>query len=120
MGSSYALQVTEGAGLGENVYGLLLALNGIMIVLFELPLTSITRRFSPPRVMAFGYVLVGLGMFANILGANLWLLAVSMVIFTIGEMIALPVGQSYMAGLAPEDMRGRYMGCSRWPGAAPP
>jgi MFS family permease len=96
--------------LGTDVYGDLLALNGFMIVIFELPLTSITRRFSPPRGMAFGYLLVGAGMLANILGANLGILTLSMVIFTVGEMISLPVGQSYMASLAPEDMRGRYMG----------
>lgn len=110
MSSGYGLQVIEAAGLGENVFGLLMALNGIMIVLFELPLTSWTRKLSPTRVMAFGYVLVGAGMAVNILGANLWILVFSMVIFTIGEMIALPVGHSYMAGLAPEEMRGRYMG----------
>jgi hypothetical protein len=57
-----------------------------MIVIFELPLTSITRRFSPPRVMAFGYLLVGAGMLANVLGANLGILTLSMVIFTVGEM----------------------------------
>ena len=81
-----------------------------MIVFFELPLTSLTRRFAPTRVMAVGYALVGLGMGLNIFGANLWVLTISMVIFTIGEMISLPIGHSYMANLAPEEMRGRYMG----------
>ena len=110
MSSSYGLHVTEGGGHGEKVYGLILALNGVMIVLFELPLTSFTRRFSPPRVMAAGYVLVGVGMLINVFGASVSILLISMVIFTVGEMISLPVGHSYMASLAPEDMRGRYMG----------
>ncbi|RYD48312.1 MAG: MFS transporter, partial [Verrucomicrobiaceae bacterium] len=112
MSSSYGLQVTEGAGLDERAYGLLMALNGILIVLLELPLTSFTRRFSPVRIIAVGYAIIGIGMGMNALGASLPLLVSSMVVFTIGEMIALPVGNSYIAGLAPDEMRGRYQGVS--------
>jgi len=110
MSSSYGLQVTEGAGLDERSYGLLMALNGILITLVELPLTSITKRFDPGRVMTFGYILVGIGMGLNGLGANAFLLITSMVVFTCGEMISLPVNNSYMANLAPDEMRGRYQG----------
>ncbi|HEY1121523.1 MAG TPA: MFS transporter [Haloferula sp.] len=112
MSSSYGLQATEGAGLDERAYGLLMALNGILIVLLELPLTSYTRRFSPVGIMAVGYAIIGIGMGMNALGASLPLLISSMIVFTIGEMIALPVGNSYIAGLAPDEMRGRYQGVS--------
>ncbi|MEK7953366.1 MDR family MFS transporter [Luteolibacter soli] len=112
MSSSYGLQATEGAGLDERAYGLLMALNGILIVFLELPLTSFTRRFAPVRIMATGYAIIGLGMGMNALGASLPLLVSSMIIFTLGEMIALPVGNSYIAGLAPDEMRGRYQGVS--------
>ena len=30
--------------------------------------------------------------------------------FTFGEMVCMPVSAAYMANLAPEQMRGRYMG----------
>lgn len=33
-----------------------------------------------------------------------------MVVVTIGEMLSLPVAHSYIAGLTPEEMRGRFMG----------
>ncbi len=110
MSSSYGLQATEGAGLDERAYGLLMALNGILIVVTELPLTSYTRRFSPVVTMAAGYAVIGIGMGLNAFGASLPLLVISMVVFTIGEMIALPVSNSYTAGLAPDEMRGRYQG----------
>lgn len=110
MSSSYGLQTTEGAGLDERVYGLLMALNGILIVFIELPLTSFTRRFNPVTIMATGYSLIGIGMGLNAFGATLTLLVVSMLVFTIGEMIALPVSSSYLASLAPDEMRGRYQG----------
>jgi MFS family permease len=110
MSSSYGLQATQGAGLDERAYGLLMGFNGLMIVCFELSITNYSRRFSPVKVMALGYLLIGLGMAANALGANLPVLVTSMAIFTLGEMIAMPVGSGYMAALAPDEMRGRYQG----------
>ena len=34
----------------------------------------------------------------------------SMTVFTLGEMISIPVSSTYVASLAPLNMRGRYMG----------
>jgi predicted MFS family arabinose efflux permease len=110
MSSSYALQATRGAGLDERAYGLLMALNGVLIVCAELPLTSYTKRFPAIPTMALGYLIVGIGMGLNGFGASIFMLVTSMVVFTIGEMIALPVNNGYMAGLAPDEMRGRYQG----------
>ena len=110
MSSSYGLQATEGAGLDERTYGLLMALNGILIVFIELPLTSYTKRFPPTLAMAVGYTIIGLGMGSNAFGATLPVLVISMLVFTAGEMIALPVNNGYMAALAPDEMRGRYQG----------
>lgn len=87
-----------------------MALNGLMIVLMELPLTSWTRKRPPVFVMMVGYTLVGIGMGLNLFGSGLAVLTTVMIVVTIGEMIALPVTNSYIAGLAPEEMRGRFMG----------
>jgi MFS family permease len=110
MSCTYSLQTTEGAGLDEQTFGLLMALNGVMIACLELPLTGYTRRFSPVKTMAAGYMLIGIGMGINFLGASLPLLVTSMMVFTLGEMISMPVSSSYMASLAPDEMRGRYQG----------
>ena len=110
MSCTYSLQTTLGAGLDESTYGFLMALNGIMIACLELPLTSFTRRFNPVRIIAAGYALIGIGMGINYFGASLPLLLVSVIVFTLGEMIAMPVSAGYMASLAPDEMRGRYQG----------
>jgi MFS family permease len=81
-----------------------------MIACLELPITGYTRRFPPCAIMAAGYALIGIGMGINVFGATLPLLVISMVVFTTGEMIALPVSSGYMASLAPDEMRGRYQG----------
>ncbi len=108
--STLGLQVTDHSGLNEKAFGFLLGLNGILIVLFELPLTNWTRRFEPQRVIAIGYSLVGLGLALLAFNDGLTMLIVSMVVLTLGEMIAMPISSSYVANLAPETMRGRYMG----------
>lgn len=110
MSCTYSLQTTQAAGLDERTYGLLMAFNGIVIACVELPLIGFTRRFSPVKVIAVGYLLLGAGMGINAFGATLPLLIFSMSVFTIGEMIAMPVSNSHMAGLAPDEMRGRYQG----------
>ena len=54
----------------ETVYGLLIGWNGVLIVLTELPLTSLTLRFDARRVMALGYVLRRRRLRAERLGAQ--------------------------------------------------
>jgi MFS family permease len=110
LSSTWGLHVTTVGGHGEQVFGWLMGLNGLLIVLFELPLTSLTKRHPGPRMMALGYLLSGIGIGLSAFGGSISLLLVVMVIFTLGEMISSPVGHNYVAALAPDDMRGRYMG----------
>jgi len=45
-----------------------------------------------------------------VLGGTAVVLFAAMIVFTIGEMLCLPVSGAYVADLAPAEMRGRYMG----------
>ncbi|MEJ6579459.1 MAG: MFS transporter [Akkermansiaceae bacterium] len=110
LSSTWGLQIIQRGGHKESIFGALMALNGFMVVLMELPLTSGTRRRPAVKVMMTGYALVGVGMGMNIFGTSIAALVVVMIVVAMGEMIALPVAQSYIAGLAPEEMRGRFMG----------
>jgi MFS family permease len=93
-----------------KVFGLILGWNGLLVVLFELPLTRWTQRFSSRRVIMLGYVLLGLGLAMNALPGGLSVLVIAMSLFTIGEMLSQPMRAAYVAELAPVAMRGRYMG----------
>jgi MFS family permease len=62
--------------------------------------------------MAVGYILCATGYALNALAHSISGLAVCILIFTLGEMIAMPTSQAYLADLAPQHMRGRYMGVS--------
>jgi MFS family permease len=111
MASTYGLFVTH-RGFSTATYGVVLSLNGALVVLFELPLTTITRKFPARRVMAVGYVLIALGYALNAFAHTISALVVCMLIFTLGEMITMPTNMAYLASLAPPEMRGRYMGVS--------
>jgi MFS family permease len=109
MSSTFGLQVTA-RGFSESAYGLLISLNGVLVVLFELPLSNLTQRFQPRRAMAVGFVLIGLGFAMNIFAATLAAFTCAILVFTLGEMITMPVTSAYIANLAPAHLRGRYMG----------
>jgi MFS family permease len=109
MSSTFGVYVTH-LGFSAAAYGALISMNGAMVVLCELPLTTITRRFPTHRVLAVGYTLIGLGFAMNALAHTLLALAVCIIVFTLGEMIAMPVASAYVSNLAPAHMRGRYMG----------
>jgi MFS family permease len=109
MASTFGVHVTR-LGFSAATYGALISMNGAMVVLCELPLTTITRRFSTRRVLAAGYVLIGLGFALNAFARTVPALAGCIIIFTLGEMIAMPVSSAYVSNLAPAHLRGRYLG----------
>lgn len=107
--STMSLEITRN-GFSSAVYGLVISLNGVLVVLCELPLTTITKHRPSRRMMALGYLLIGLGFSSNLLSRTPVLLVLTTTLFTFGEMISMPVAGAYVADLAPEDRRGLYMG----------
>ena len=109
MSSTFGLHVTS-RGFEPSVYGLLISLNGVMIVVFELPLTAWTRRRPAHKIIAAGYLLIGLGFAGSGFAQTIPALLLVVVLFTLGEMVAMPVASAYIADRVPPEMRGRYMG----------
>ncbi|HEY5226928.1 MAG TPA: MFS transporter [Opitutaceae bacterium] len=110
MTCTFGLATTH-AGLSTKTYGFLLSMNGVLVVLFELPLTTITRRLRPMAVIAFGYLVVAVGFGLTAFAQSIGGFVACVTLFTLGEMLAMPVASAYVAGLSPNNMRGRYMGC---------
>lgn len=109
MGSTFALHVTH-IGLPASAYGMLISLNGLLIVLTELAITRWTRRQPPRPMIALGYFLGGAGFALTGVARTFPALAATVVVWTVGEMVSSPVASSYAVQLAPEKYRGRYMG----------
>ncbi len=97
-------------GISPGHYGSLIALNGVLIVLLQPTASKIAARFSPPRVLAIGALLVGAGFGATQLAGSIPAYAATIVVWTFGEIFSLPVGPTLVAGLAPAEIRGGYQG----------
>ena len=109
--STFGLHVTR-LGFPLTDYGLLVSLNGVLVVFCELPLTTFTRRFPSRRVIAVGYLIAAFGYTLNFFAHTIPTLALCMMIYTLGEMVTMPMASAYVADLAPPSLRGRYLGVS--------
>lgn len=52
--------------------GLLFTINGLMIILFELPLLALTSRWAESKAIGWGFAIIGLGLAANALPVTSW------------------------------------------------
>lgn len=97
-------------GYNEAHCGLVQSLNGMIIILLEIPLTALTAWLAYRAGVAWGFLLLGLGMAVNWFGGSLWIVISGMTVFTIGEMLCLPRHAAWVQQLSPDDMRGRFSG----------
>ena len=112
MTSSLSVFLRDVHDIQPQGFGMILALNASMVVLFQFWITRRISHKKPMLMMAYGTVfyIIGFGMYGFIGGINVFALAMlAMVLITIGEMVVTPVAQALVANLSPEDMRGRYM-----------
>jgi MFS family permease len=103
------LTVTQSAGYPAVVFGLMAALNGILVALFEITIVAKLRRFRRLRLAALGYALaaLGFGMIGLVMHWAWFLLAV--LVFTLGEILSAPQQMAFIADWAPPEARGRYL-----------
>ncbi|MFM9279517.1 MDR family MFS transporter [Paenibacillus jiagnxiensis] len=94
---------------GTDIFGWVLGFNGLLFVLFILPVTKWLGSWKERNVFILSSLLSGVGTFALGLGSNIWYLFFVTVIFTFGEMVRSPVTQSFISRYAPEHARGQYM-----------
>ncbi|RRB15531.1 MFS transporter [Larkinella knui] len=98
--------------LKETQIGLLMTMNGLMIVFTEMALVyAVEKRYAHRKgvIIGFGALLVGLSYL--ILNTGIWpvLAIVAVFINTIGEMLAMPFMQSFTVERATSQNRGQYL-----------
>ncbi|MCM2256497.1 MAG: MFS transporter [Vicinamibacteria bacterium] len=103
------LTVTMAAGYASVVYGALVGFNGLLIALFEVPITEAVSGFRRMRVAALGALLAALGFAINGLSLHWTGFLAGVVLWTLGEILAMPQMSSLVADWAPPASRGRYL-----------
>ena len=108
----------------NNPYPYLMALNGLLVVLFQFQISKWATDKPVGKTMLYGAWLFGIGLlFIGWLprwfgefgtGATVILITLLVVyaVYTLGEMIMSPVQMTFVAELAPEHLRGTYMGAA--------
>ena len=97
-------------GLGPEQYGMAIAVNGFLIVLVSIPVSNMAGNWPRFESMAASAVFLGLGFGFGALADTFSLYALSVVIWTIGEIVASAVAPAIIADLSPVELRGIYQG----------
>lgn len=106
--SSVSLAVAETHG--ASTYATLLTLNAVLVILFELPLSSWTRRLAWRIPMFLGTALMAIGIAINGAFHSYWMIISGVLVWTIGEILFSPVVASAIASLSSSDRVGLYQG----------
>jgi predicted MFS family arabinose efflux permease len=100
----------SGAGLSQTACGAVLALNGVLICLFQVPAGGLLPRCPPFTMLALAAALIGIGFGLTAFADSAVAFAVTVVIWTAGEVISGPVSMEVTARFATATSQGRYQG----------
>ncbi len=99
-------------GFSESTIGIVMAMNGLIIAFFEMPLLySVEGRYKPVTLVVIGSIFLGLGYLAFYL-VSLPLLAALLytLMMTFGEMLSFPFSNNHALSFTNDHNRGKYMG----------
>lgn len=101
----------EGVGLSEFEIGLLMAMNGFLIFVFEMPLIKWMESTSMSKVglMILGLLLTAVSYLFLIQVSWIGFVIIGMVVITFGEMIVFPFSNSFSLDRAKRGLKGEYM-----------
>ncbi|GGN15637.1 MFS family permease [Actinoplanes campanulatus] len=97
-------------GLSAATYGLVVAVNGVLIVFGQLFVPRLIAGRDSARVLAVGTLVIGAGFGLVGLAGSAVAYALTVVVWTLGEMIQSPSNAATIAALSPAELRGRYQG----------
>ncbi|HSL66243.1 MAG TPA: MFS transporter [Gaiellaceae bacterium] len=97
-------------GLSPSTWGFLVIINPALVTFFQLRLTRRLAHVPAGPKLAVAMVLMGFPFLLLSLDASIPVFAFVIFVFVVGEMLWVPTSQGIAARLAPEDVRGAYMG----------
>ncbi|MFU8875278.1 MDR family MFS transporter [Micromonospora sp. SL4-19] len=98
------------SGLSPATYGSVIALNGVLIVVGQLFVPRLIKGRSRSHVLALASVVMGIGFGLTAFADAVWFYGLTVLIWTLGEMLNSPSNATLIAELSPAALRGRYQG----------
>jgi MFS family permease len=109
-GSIYSVYITHFLHAPNAEWGGLLALNAFIVATVQIPLVRATRTKNRMILLAISSALLATGVGGSAFAGPLWSLVILIVVMSVGETLLSPVASAEVSDLAPEAVRGRYMG----------
>ncbi|MEV7613261.1 MFS transporter [Streptomyces sp. NPDC089799] len=102
------------SGLSPAVYGAMAAVNAVLVVLLQPYATARLAHLPQLRVQCAGSVLIAVGVALTGVADGIAGYALSVVVWSLGEVVVAGIAAAAVANLAPAHARGRYQGAFGW------
>jgi predicted MFS family arabinose efflux permease len=104
-------------GIAPSTWGFLVIINPALVTLFQLRVIRWTSGIPAGPKFVTAMLLMGGSFLFLLLSGSIAMFVLVLFVFVIGEMLWVPTSQAIAAALAPEDVRGAYMGAFSSTGA---
>ncbi|MEU6681182.1 MFS transporter [Streptomyces sp. NPDC046925] len=111
MQGSVGLPVAMGeAGFTPADYGVAIAVNGVLIVALQIPVTRFIEHRDPQRLLVVSALLAGYGFGLTAFAGSIGVFALTVCVWTLAEIVNAPTQTGLVVRLSPTHGRGRYQG----------
>jgi MFS family permease len=93
-----------------KIFSYVIVANSITVLALQFPLTMIMERTSIIRSLTVGISIFAIGLVLFNFSTTAWMFIVSMIIFSIGEVLTFPLMGSSLERIAPADQKAIYLG----------
>ncbi|PWG10594.1 MFS transporter [Streptomyces sp. V2] len=108
---SVGLPVAMGeAGFSPADYGTAIAVNGVLIVVLQIPVTRFIEHRDPVRLLVISSALAGYGFGLTAFAGSVGVFALTVCVWTLAEIVNAPTQTGLVVRFSPAQGRGRYQG----------
>lgn len=106
-----ALPVAMGThGFSSSDFGTAIAVNGVLIVVLQIPVTRFIQHRDPRRLLVVSSLLAGYGFGLTAFAGSVTAYALTICVWTVAEIVNSPIQTGLVVRLSPARGRGRYQG----------
>ncbi len=100
----------EAHGLPPHQYGLVISLNGLLIICVQPVVSRLSKQISIDTQFVLAALLVAGGFGANAVASGPWTYTAALTVWTLGEILLVPQASTFLVRHAPEGRVGVYQG----------
>ncbi|MGW4023817.1 MDR family MFS transporter [Streptomyces sp. NPDC005009] len=98
------------AGFTAADFGMAIAVNGVLIVVLQIPVTRFIEHRDPGRLLVISSLLAGYGFGLTAFAGSVGVFALTVCVWTLAEIVNAPTQTGLVVRLSPVHGRGRYQG----------